>query len=161
MSGDAAGTAPLALREPDADERARMVDLWVAAWSATFPQLDFEARREWLRARLAALEADGARLLAAFEGDAALGFVTIDSRTQWLDQLCVHPDAFGKGVARALLEAARELSPSGVRLDVNADNPRALRFYEREGFVKTGEGRNPNSGLRTIALEWVDPQPPR
>jgi putative acetyltransferase len=39
-------------------------------------------------------------------------------------------------------------------VDVNQDNPRAVRFYEREGFRRLHEGVNPNSGLRTWRLEW-------
>ena len=151
----------IALREPDERERAALVELWVAAWNATFPQMNFDGRRAWLRARLAQLEADGARLIAAFDEEAPLGFVVIDPATNWLDQIAVLPAAFGRGVARALLAEARALSPARINLDVNADNARALRFYDREGFVKVGEGRNPNSGLPTFKLEWAINRPPR
>ena len=42
----------------------------------------------------------------------------------------------------------------GSALDVNQANARAVRFYEREGFRKVGEGVNPVSGLETLAMEW-------
>jgi putative acetyltransferase len=72
----------------------------------------------------------------------------------WLDQIAISPNAFGTGVARDLMREAKRLSPRFLQLDVNADNGRALAFYEREGFRRTGEGVNPNSGARTLSLEW-------
>jgi putative acetyltransferase len=41
-----------------------------------------------------------------------------------------------------------------VQLDVNAENHRAIRFYERNGFLKTGVGANPLSGRDTVKMEW-------
>jgi len=70
----------------------------------------------------------------------ARGLCRDRSATGWLDQLCVHPNCFGAGAAQALIEAARRASPNGIRLDVNADNERARRFYEREGFTPIGAG---------------------
>ena len=32
-----------------------LADLWVAAWTQAMPQIDFEARRPWLKAHLEAL----------------------------------------------------------------------------------------------------------
>ena len=31
---------------------------------------------------------------------------------------------------------------------------RAVRFYEREGFTRTGEGVNKHSGAATYLYEW-------
>ena len=47
-----------------------------------------------------------------------------------------HPGriVFGAGVARELMREAKGLSPGFLQLDVNADNHRAVAFYEREGF---------------------------
>jgi putative acetyltransferase len=142
------------LRPPHSTERKALVELWVAAWKATYPEIDFEARRAWFVEHLAQLEAQGAKLVCALDEHAMLGFVTIDPATGWLDQIAVAPSAFGGGCAKALIEEAKRLSPARVTLDVNADNFRALRFYLREGFLKTGEGANAMSGRRTIALEW-------
>ena len=85
--------------------------------------------------------------------DEVKGFVVVDPATGWLDQICVHPDQFGAGAAEALMEAARQMSPRGIRLDVNADNERALRFYDREGFKLIGEGALSQSGRSTVVLE--------
>ena len=34
------------------DLHPALADLWVAAWTRAMPQIDFEARRDWMRARL-------------------------------------------------------------------------------------------------------------
>ncbi|MFK8250311.1 GNAT family N-acetyltransferase [Ancylobacter terrae] len=133
-----------------------MIDLWVAGWSATLPAIDFEARRGFIVDHLAALEAAGAATRLAFDaGNGTLaGFVVVDPATGYLDQLAVSPTWWGSGVAAALLAEARRLSPAGLLLDVNRDNPRAVRFYEREGFQRTGESTNPRSGLPIWRYEW-------
>jgi putative acetyltransferase len=60
----------------------------------------------------------------------------------------------GRGLATRLLDAAKARARDGLRLDVNAANARAVRFYAREGFRKVGEGVNPASGLPTLAMAW-------
>jgi len=142
------------------EERSALLDLWVASWRATYPTIDFDARRAWFVENLAEREAAGAALICMFEDGARpgerklLGFVLVDPKTGWLDQIAVRPNAFGAGVGRELLNAAKRASPGKIRLDVNADNFRALRFYKREGFVRVGAGVNKLSGRETAVLEW-------
>ncbi len=132
-----------------------IVDLWVASWTKTMPEIDFEARRGWLVDRIAEHVGNGVHVAVAISatGDVR-GFVTIDPRTGWLDQIAVHPSVWGAGFAEALLAEARRVSPARVGLDVNADNARAVAFYEKQGFARVGEGRNPRSGLPTLVMEW-------
>ena len=75
-----------------------------------------------------------------------IGFVTIDPQTMYLDQIVVAPEHWGSGLALALLEEAKLLSPHGIELLVNKDNARAIRFYEKHGFNYAGEDKNPVSG---------------
>ena len=77
-------------------------------------------------------------------GGALVGFVTIDA-SGYLDQLVVAPDRWGSRARRQLVDEAKRRSPDGVTLKVNADNARAIRFYERNGFVHAGEDVNPTS----------------
>ena len=142
-------------------ETQELLALWVASWRETYPDIAFEARCAWLLDRLARLEAQGAQTLCLWdEADETLaGFVTIDPESGWLDQICVHPERFGGGVGAALLAAARERSPSLIRLDVNADNDRAVRFYHKQGFKRLGPGQPSQSGRETLILEWR-PSPP-
>ena len=66
----------------------------------------------------------------------------VDDPTGELWMLNTHPDAFGTGVAVAIhAEALRRLVIAGHHeavLWVVRDNPRARRFYEREGWVADG-----------------------
>ena len=84
----------------------------------------------------------------------ALQAVTVDPKTMYLDQIVVAPEAWGSGVALALLEEAKRLSPRGLDLLVNKDNFRAIRFYEKHGFVLAGEDKNPVSGLAVNRMTW-------
>lgn len=136
-----------------------VTDLWVASWAAAMPDIDFAARRAWFVDHLLALREGGARVLCAFalaDGTMA-GFVTIHPETGWLDQLAVATAYQGSGAAKTLLDAARNISPRGIRLDVNQTNGRARAFYTRAGFVETGRGQNATSGLATLALHWQPP----
>jgi putative acetyltransferase len=142
-----------------ADEAA-LADLWVAAWRGTGLAINFQTRRDWLIARLGELASSGATILVAVKaGGAPAGLVTIHPKTGHLDQLCVAPACQGDGTARALLDAAKRLSAGRVRLEVNADNFRARRFYQREGFVETGIGVSETSGLPLLLMEWRPDKP--
>lgn len=59
-----------------------------------------------------------------------------------LSKCYVHPEHHGLGAAAELmhisLEAAAAAGASGVWLGVNSQNARAIRFYEKSGFRKTG-----------------------
>ncbi len=143
-------------RDATAADRPALLDLWVLAWRAAMPEIDFAARRPWLDGHLDALLAAGARLLVAEAGGALAGFVTVDPVRRHLDQLAVHPDHQGGGIADGLMAAAQALSPGGLDLDVNAGNLRARRFYARHGYVAVGTGTNARSGLPTLTLRWGD-----
>lgn len=146
------------LRRRVDDDWPVILELWVSAWRATYPEIDFDARRDWLMRHVVALEARGAVTLLLFDQTPALaGFVVINPANGWLDQICIAPQHFGSGAGAALLAAARNVSPSRIRLDVNADNARAIRFYERDGFARIGRGANTLSGRETIMMEWRAP----
>lgn len=133
-----------------------MADLWVESWQEAMPEIDFEARRGWLCHRIGTLVEDGAVIDLAITGDEQrrlLGFVSVDPRTGYVDQLVVHPDHWGEGVARQLVRAASTHTRKGLSLDVNEENERAVRFYERAGFAVVGHGFNATSGRPTLKME--------
>jgi putative acetyltransferase len=136
----------------DADMDA-LAELWAASWLEAMPGIDFAARTTWLRGHLPALEAAGAVTVCGFdEAGRLLGFATVDPQNGYLDQITVAPEAKSSGAASALLAEARRISEHPLFLDVNQDNPRALRFYAREGFRTVEAGVNPRSGLKTWRL---------
>jgi putative acetyltransferase len=166
LSGiDQAYISATRLREACRTDRADLVDIWVAAWRTTMPDIDFDGRRVWFDRHLDTLEGAGARILVVEAAGMPAGFVSVDPGRRHLDQLAVHPDQQGSGIASLLIEAAKALSPPGLVLDVNRDNPRARRFYARHGFVELSAGRNPSSSLPTLRLAWPgtgrDPDRPR
>ena len=141
------------------DEDAAIA-LWLRTWQATYPEIDFAARLSWWRERWRKELAPFADIaLAETSSDASgaaslIGFVTVDRKTRYLDQLVVAPEHWGAGVGKALIAEARRLSPEGLDLDVNIDNDRAIRFYEGCGFVVTGPGKNPISGKPVHRMSW-------
>jgi putative acetyltransferase len=132
-----------------------LVELWVEAWRQTGLGVDFDARRVWLTRHLRDLRASGAEVVVGLDaGGRPAGFAAIDTESGYLDQLCVAPGERGSGLALALLDEAKRRSPGAVELEVNEMNPRARRFYEREGFSIVGRGLNPRSGLPTLKMRW-------
>jgi putative acetyltransferase len=131
-----------------------VTDLWVASWQAAMPHIDFEARRAWFVERMTAHREAGARTIVALNGGDIVGFVFIDPATGYLDQIAIAPSRQGEGFATALLARAKEIAPRGIALDVNVNNARAIRFYQREGFSIAGESVNPNSGAPIYQMQW-------
>jgi putative acetyltransferase len=142
------------LRRYDASDEAAAIALWLRSWQAAYPQLDFAARLDWWRERWRSELVPSAEIVIAETDGELIGFVTVDPRTLYLDQLVVAPQRWGSGVGAALIAEAKRLSPTGLDLDVNTDNARAIRFYDREGFVVSGAGVNTISGKPVHRMSW-------
>lgn len=145
---------PVVIRDQTAADLNAIVELWIAAWTAGMPEIDFEARRDWFTRHLGQAQAAGARVLVATIDDAIVGFVLIDPAKGYLDQIAVDPDRSEEGIGTMLLGAAKRLSPQGIDLHVNTTNHPAIRFYEKNGFAITGEDTNPNSGRPVYKMSW-------
>jgi putative acetyltransferase len=134
------------------DEDAAIV-LWLETWQKAYPDIDFKTRVTWWRERWRSELVPGASIVVAEQADALAGFVTID-RKGYLDQLVVGTAHWGSELGDALIEEAKRLSPDHISLLVNTDNARAIRFYERNGFVHAGGDVNPASGRPVLRMEW-------
>jgi GNAT superfamily N-acetyltransferase len=124
------------------------VRTWQAAYRHAFPaevldRLSVAGRKATWRERLDAVTS----IWVAVEGEAIIGFAAAGpSRTQEdiaeLYAIYVLPDHWGSGAAHELMAAAigwfREERFTTAILWVLADNPRARRFYEREGWRLDG-----------------------
>lgn len=130
------------------------LDLWVATWTAAYPDIDFEARRSWFIEHVRQLQREGAVCTVAVQGTCMAGLLVIDPGRGYLDQILVGRAHQGSGLANVLMGEAKRISPRGFALDVNADNLRAIRFYERHGLRRISAGVNPRSGAPTLKLEW-------
>jgi GNAT superfamily N-acetyltransferase len=122
---------------------------WRAAYRHVFPAdvldgLDVEERvRGWLERIEANLDVWVAETDAGIVGFVAAGPSRTEDGFGELYAIYVLPDAWGSGAAPALMAAFKDwLEREGyttAMLWVLADNPRARRFYEREGWRVDGE----------------------
>ena len=136
-----------------ADEDAA-IELWRRTWTQHYPNIDFDARVDWWRKRWRKELVPKARILLAEADGALIGFITVDLKTKYVDQVVVAPEYWGSDVAPALLDEAKRLSPRGLILHVNKDNARAIHFYDKHGFKYQGEDNNPLSGKPVNRLAW-------
>lgn len=136
-----------------ADEEAA-IELWQRTWQQHYPQIDFAKRVNWWRTRWRNELVPAATISVAEANGRMVGFVTVDPKTGYLDQIVVAPEAWGSDAAALLMAEARRISPKGLDLKVNADNARAIRFYEKQGFVDAGEALNEISGAPVRMMRW-------
>jgi putative acetyltransferase len=146
-------TATFHLRPYRDDDEDASIALWLETWRLAYPSIDFDARVDWWRKRWRDELIPVAQVIVAEHDGMLTGFVTIDD-TGYLDQLVVGTTQWGTPLGSALVDEAKRLSPSGVTLKVNADNFRAIRFYERNGFVHDGEDVNPSSKRLILKMKW-------
>ncbi len=147
-------SAPPRLRPYRAADEEVAIELWRRSWQHSYPDIDFSARLSWWRERWRKELVPSAKITLAERADALVGFVTIDPATGYLDQIVVAPEAWGVDVAEALLAEAKRICPEKIELHVNKDNARAIGFYDKHGFVVTGESTNPLSGRPVFAMRW-------
>ena len=64
-------------------------------------------------------------------------------KADFIDQLYVHPDYQNRGIGKAFLEFARQLSPEHLWLYTLQANVNACAFYEKNGFAAEKFGFSP------------------
>ena len=146
-------SAPFTLRPYSVSDEDAAIDLWHRTWQQAYPSIDFAQRLEGWRARWRDELVPIARIIVAERNSDMAGFVTIDP-SGYLDQLVVAPETWGSDLGNLLIAQAKTMSPSGITLLVNTDNARAIRFYERNGFVHTHDDVNPVSGRKVYGMAW-------
>jgi putative acetyltransferase len=145
--------APFHLRRYRTEDEDAAITLWQQTWQHAYPAIDFAARVAWWRERWRGELVPNADIVVAEQDKTLIGFVTIDA-SGYLDQLVVAPDHWGSKLANRLVDEAKRLSPDHIALLVNTDNVRAIRFYERNGFVQAGADVNPTSGRPVLRMAW-------
>lgn len=158
-SPSAARFAGCWLRHYEPRDEDAAIALWLRSWQAAYPQVDFAARLGWWRERWRNALVPSAAIVIAESGDSIVGLITLDLATRYVDQIVVAPAHWGTQVGAALIAEAKRLSPGGLALDVNTDNARAIRFYQKHEFAVTGRGVNPVSGKPVHRMSWRPPAP--
>ena len=117
------------------------IDDLAAIETAVFPG-DRISRRSFR----ALIERETAEALVAISGDRLAGYAIVlfrkGSGVARLYSIAVSPEANGRGVGKALLEAAEDAAFENdrliLRLEVREDNPRAIMLYEKNGYHEVG-----------------------
>jgi len=91
----------------------------------------------------------------ATRGDETVGFVGIDGT--YLSWLYVNPSHYRHGIGRALLRFAVGVIGPHAWTVVLAENVRARRLYESEGFVIVRTSRGSNAGYPCTSLRLALP----
>jgi putative acetyltransferase len=147
-------STPLKVRPYTAADEDAAIELWQRSWQDAYPDIDFAARVGWWRERWRKELVPQARILVAEMDGVLEGFVTVDPKTGYLDQIVVAPEFWGSNVSGLLLDAGKRISPARLDLLVNKDNARAIAFYEKHGFVMAGDDVNPVSGRPVFRMRW-------
>jgi hypothetical protein len=136
-----------------------LTDLWVGAWTQAMPQIDFEARRPWLKAHLEGLRQQAYVTLCALEATGALaGFVTMQPRSGELDQIAVAPWAARRGLARFIGGLLRERPIRAAWFGpawFGAAWFRPWRIGVGRGAPGIG-GENASTGLGEAGVRWIE-----
>lgn len=136
-------TSSFALRPALPHDHPALLQVWEASVRATHDFLDpadLAFFRDFVPGALGLLDV---QLIESSQGPA--GF--IGWRPGHIEMLFVSPAQFGQGLGRRLLDQVIASAPAQPwQLDVNEQNPRALRFYQRYGFAVVGRSAQDSSG---------------
>jgi GNAT superfamily N-acetyltransferase len=161
----------ITVRSANPEDAGRMGEIHVAAWRTAYAGVmpadylaaldERRSAERWVRS--ITNPTDGVtNLVAEIDGTiqaiATVGpfrdHESIDDPSGELWMINVHPDAFGTGIATALhrraLDHLRKDGHHRAALWVVDDNPRARRFYEREGWQEDQVRQEDQFGDLTI-----------
>jgi len=130
------------------------------AFGSTYEKARQRDGEQWLQGMRRMMAAG--RFQFVFDAERCVGLAAIyregTAGSGELCQMWVEPEQRGGSAAtvlvRALLDWAEEAGVDRVELGVARDNERATRFYEKMGFVKTGECAitDPERGMECLRM---------
>jgi GNAT superfamily N-acetyltransferase len=142
-------------RRARVDEARAVAELWLRSRYASIPAIPApvhtdDAVREWY-----ATEVLPNREVWVVEADESVVAMMV-LKDEWVDALYVDPTRTGEGIGSLLVDLAKECRPDGLDLWAFQSNVRALRFYERHGFVEieTTDGDN-EEGAPDVHYRWT------
>ena len=122
------------IRKAVPGEAGLLAALWLRSRRASIPSIpptvhtDEEVHQWFEQVVLLTCE-----VWVADSSGAAIALMVLDQ--EWIDQLYVDPPAMRRGIGGALVEHAKRVRPTGLKLWTFQSNLDARRFYETHGFV--------------------------
>jgi len=155
--------AVIEIRKAEISDTPRMADIAFTAWDTGIrPLLDERpGHRESERLRLSqAASMNWPNAIVATINDIVVGWCSRSTRRHYIPFLFVMPDMQGNGIGARLLDRMETMlelqGAQRVLLETPADNVRAVRFYERQGYhilaLRT-EGRGASEPFMSVHLE--------
>jgi 2-amino-4-hydroxy-6-hydroxymethyldihydropteridine diphosphokinase len=155
--------AGISIRKAEPAEASRLADIAYRAWeSGILPLLDEQpGMRDAERRRLGmAVREQLSCTIVASVDDIVVGWCSRAHRRAYIPYLFVMPELQGHGLGSMLLrrmESMLELEGAErVHLETPADNVRAVRFYEKQGYrilALRPDGRDAHSPFMSVHLE--------
>ena len=145
------GAGRARIRHMEPDDAAGAAALVSASWARTYGPLMGEERAaaesakkhqpEMIAADMKRPHSESFVATAADGTVVGYAYAIVTKGVLWLDRLHVAPEYQGTGLAADLLHAVmvNYLGEPSISLEVLKGNDRAIRFYERQGFVATEE----------------------
>lgn len=154
----AMASADMRVRRMRPDERPWLLRLWERSVRATHTFLA-ESDIDDLRPQVAEVLASDAVAwwVLASPGDMPIGFLGFVA--PGIEALFIDPDHFRRGAGRRLVAHAQALARRTLTVDVNEQNPGAVRFYEALGFRVIGRSPTDSSGRPFPLLHMKGPEP--
>lgn len=124
--------------------KSRLLAVWYASVRATHTFLD-EKHLELIHLSLQKFPFEQLKVYCLFnQEDEMLGFIGCSEQN--IEMLFVQPNHLGSGIGQRLLHFATD-QLGCTKVDVNAQNDRALRFYKKNGFDVFAESPTDGMGL--------------
>jgi GNAT superfamily N-acetyltransferase len=142
------------IRKAAQGEAGPLAALWLRSRTASFPSIpptvhtDEEVHQWFEEVVLPTCE-----VWVADSSGEAMALMVLDQ--EWIDQLYVDPTATGNGIGGALVEHAKALRPTGLKLWTFQSNLGARSFYEAHGFVVAAmTAGNNEEKAPDVRYEW-------
>ena len=120
-----------------------LIDIWESSVRATHDFLPEETIEE-LKPLILKHYFDAVELRSFHnERNKIVGFIGVADSN--IEMLFVEPGYFGQKIGRRLTEFAID-NLNALKVDVNEQNPKAIGFYERIGFIKCGRSELDGQG---------------
>ena len=142
----------LSIRPYEDSDLERVIEVWLRGWDSAKLRVHSPHDAERLRSIIPRWIEGGVLAYVAVVGTTVVGFVML--RGEELGQLYVDPDYQRKGIGRKLLEFTKQIRATGFSLTAIAASIDAMRFYEREGLLRTGMEIDRGSGIEVMRYEW-------